>query len=106
MDRICLLCLLQEYWSPYIASNISPLLCAGIHCGIERKMEFGTADVLHYAGFGGKATAYTQFVMQELIPFIHNTFNEYTFKNKSYAGFSLGGLSALDIVFHYPKEFI
>ena len=77
--------------SLYSQQYISPLLCAGIHCGIERKMEYGTADVLHYAGFGGKASAYTQFVMQELIPFIHNTFNEYTFKNKSYAGFSLGG---------------
>ena len=92
--------------SLYSQQYITPLLCAGIHCGIERKLEYGTADTLHYAGFGSKAGAYTQFVLQELIPFIHNTFNEYTFKDKSYAGFSLGGLSALDIVFHYPKEFI
>src|SRR3954464_12309409 len=60
--------------SLYSQQYITPLLCVGIHCGIERKWEYGTADTLHYAGFGGKASAYTQFVMQELIPFIHHTF--------------------------------
>src|SRR3954464_14987317 len=39
----------------YSQQLIAPLFCAGIHCGIDRKMEYGTADVLHYAGFGGKA---------------------------------------------------
>lgn len=91
--------------SLYAQQYIRPLLCAGIHCGVDRRMEYGTADTLHYAGFGSKAGAYTQFVMQELIPFISTTFNSYSFKDTSYAGFSLGGLSALDIVFHYPKEF-
>jgi len=90
----------------YSQQYITPLLCAGIHCGVERKMEYGTADTLHYAGLGAKAGAYTRFVMQELLPFIHSTFNEYAFKDKSFAGFSLGGLSALDTVYHYPKEFI
>jgi enterochelin esterase-like enzyme len=28
-----------------------------------------------------------------------------SFKDKSYAGFSLGGLSAMDIVWNHPKEF-
>jgi enterochelin esterase-like enzyme len=92
--------------SLYSQQYITPLLCAGIHCGVERKMEYGTADALHYAGWGAKACEYTRFVMQELLPFIHNTFNGYVFKDKSYAGFSLGGLSALDIVYHYPEEFI
>src|SRR5947209_3300344 len=82
----------------YNQQYITPLLCVGIHCGTERKMEYGTANFLHYAGWGGKAGAYTQFVMQELLPFIHNTFNDYAVNDKSYAGFSLGGLSALDIV--------
>ena len=92
--------------SLYSQEYIMPLLCVGIHCGPERKMEYGTADTLHYAGFGGKATAYTQFVIQELLPFIQATFNEYSFNAKSFTGFSLGGLSALDIVLHHPKEFL
>ena len=89
----------------YSQQLIQPLLGVGIHCGIDRKMEYGTAHVLHYEGFGGMAAAYTQFVMQELLPFIYNTFNEYTFGTTSFAGFSLGGLSALDIVLHHPGAF-
>lgn len=92
--------------SLYREQYITPLLCVGIHCGTERKMEYGTAGTLHYAGYGGKATAYTQFIMQELLPFIHDNYKQYTFKNTSFAGFSLGGLSALDIVLHHPRAFI
>jgi enterochelin esterase-like enzyme len=92
--------------SLYNQQLIVPLLCVGIHCGIERKMEYGTAHTLHYAGYGGKADAYTQFVLQELLSFIKATFHEYHFVSTSYAGFSLGGLSALDIVFNHPNEFI
>src|SRR3954454_20904509 len=40
--------------SLYSQQYITPLLCAGIHCSIERKMEYGTADTIHYAGFGSK----------------------------------------------------
>jgi len=92
--------------SLYSGRYIAPLLCVGIHCGTDRKMEYGTAGTLHYAGFGGKAAAYTNFVMQELMPFIHNTYAAYSFSQASFAGFSLGGLSALDIVLHYPKNFM
>lgn len=90
----------------YSQQLIAPVFCVGIHCGTDRKLEYGTANTLHYAGFGSKAGSYTQFVMEELIPFIHNTFQVNSFKDKSYAGFSLGGLSALDIVFNHPDEFI
>ncbi|TKK64772.1 esterase [Ilyomonas limi] len=92
--------------SLYDQQYITSLLCAGIHCGTDRKMEYGTANTLHYAGFGGKAGAYTRFVIQELLPFIRHTFSSFSFKNISFAGFSLGGLSALDIVLNNPKEFI
>lgn len=91
--------------SLYQQQYIAPVLCIGIHCGTDRKLEYGTADVLHYAGYGSKAGAYTQFVMQELMPFITNTCSNYHFTSTSFAGFSLGGLSALDIVLHYPKTF-
>src|SRR4030095_17258531 len=38
--------------------KIEPLLCIGIHCGIERKMEYGTALQKDYKGRGAKASAY------------------------------------------------
>jgi len=43
--------------------------------------------------------------MEELVPFIHQKYNVPAFKEKAFAGFSLGGLSALDIVWNHPEEF-
>lgn len=85
--------------------TINPLICIGIHCGPERKMEYGTANRADYKGRGAKAGLYTQFIFEELLPFIHITYNIVSFKHKSFAGFSLGGLSALDIVWNNPQHF-
>jgi enterochelin esterase-like enzyme len=41
----------------------------------------------------------------ELIPFIRKKYEIISFKEKSFAGFSLGGLCALDIVWNHPNEF-
>lgn len=92
--------------SLYSSHSIEPLFCVGIHCGTDRKNEYGTANTLHYKGLGAKAGAYTQFIMQELLPFISRSYNVSSFKDKSFAGFSLGGLSALDIVFNHPQQFV
>ncbi len=89
----------------YRQNTIRPLLCAGIHAGPDRKTEYGTARRTDYKGRGAKAYHYTKFVMEELIPFISLKYQIPTFRNKSFAGFSLGGLSALDIVWNHPGEF-
>ena len=89
----------------YSTGNIEPVFCVGIHCSSDRKNEYGTAKILDYKGRGAKAVLYTQFVMEELIPFIRHTYNIISFKEKSFAGFSLGGLCALDIVWNHPNEF-
>ena len=62
-------------------------------------------NILDYKGRGNKAAAYTNFVMKEVIPFIKETYLIASFKEKSYAGFSLGALSAMDIVWNHPAEF-
>lgn len=85
--------------------SIEPLLYAGIHCSKDRKNEYGTAGILDYKGRGTKAKAYQQFIFNELIPFIRKTYGIYSFKEKSFCGFSLGALSALDIVWNHPREF-
>jgi enterochelin esterase-like enzyme len=87
------------------ANAISPLLCVGIHCGPDRKNEYGTASTLDFKGRGAKAAAYTKFIYEELLPFVRKKLLVNSFLEKSFAGFSLGGLSALDIVWSYPKEF-
>ncbi|HUS01429.1 MAG TPA: alpha/beta hydrolase-fold protein [Chitinophagaceae bacterium] len=89
----------------YLEDSLAPLLCVGIHCGINRKNEYGTVGVLDYKGRGTKAAAYSYFIFDELIPFVKHTYQVYSFKEKSFCGFSLGALSALDIVWSNPKEF-
>ena len=89
----------------YRQDEITPLLCVGIHCSADRKNEYATAGTLDYKGRGIKAAAYTKFIFEELMPFIRQTYLVDSFKEKSYAGFSLGGLSAMDIVWNHPLEF-
>lgn len=84
---------------------IEPVLCIGVHCGPERKMEYGVAGKPDYKKRGARAGAYTAFVFDELLPHIHLAYNIPSFKEKSFAGFSLGGLSALDIVWNHANEF-
>jgi iron(III)-enterobactin esterase len=87
------------------ANEIAPLLCVGIHAGKDRRNEYGTANVLDYQGLGAKAKAYHQFILEELLPFIHIQYGIERFKQKAFAGFSLGGLTAIDITWNYPDIF-
>ncbi|MFN4284627.1 MAG: alpha/beta hydrolase [Lacibacter sp.] len=89
----------------YYYSEIEPLFCVGIHCGTDRKNEYGIARQADYMGRGAKAGAYTQFVLDELLPFVHAKYHVPHFKEKAFAGFSLGGLMALDIVWNHPHQF-
>lgn len=87
------------------ANEITPLLCVGIHASKNRKNEYGTANALDYQGLGAKATAYNQFILEELLPFIHMHYAVEQFKQKAFAGFSLGGLTAIDMTWNYPDVF-
>lgn len=85
--------------------QVGDVFCVGLHCSADRKNEYGTAKVLDYKGRGAKAFLYTKFIFQELIPFLKTTYGIESFREKAFAGFSLGGLCALDIVWNYPHEF-
>lgn len=89
----------------YEQSAIAPLFCVGIHCSADRRNEYGTAKILDYKGRGAKASLYNNFILQELLPFVRKQSNILSFSEKSFAGFSLGGLSALDIVWNNATEF-
>lgn len=89
----------------YYYRDTEPLFCVGIHCGTDRKNEYGIARQSDYLHRGSKAGAYTQFVLEELIPYLRKKYHISHFKEKAFAGFSLGGLMALDIVWNYPQEF-
>lgn len=102
MKELGLASILEEH---YGANPSSPLLCAAIYAGEERKMEYGTAHKADYKGRGAKAKAYTCFIIRELIPFIQEYYFVDNFKEKAFAGFSLGGLSAIDITWNHPEIF-
>jgi enterochelin esterase-like enzyme len=85
--------------------NLAPVLCAGIYAGPERKQEYGTAYRPDYQGWGARAGDYDRFIMEELIPAIRRKYAVEAFKEKAFAGFSLGALSAMDIVWRHPEEF-
>ena len=88
----------------YERKEIEPILCVGIHCSADRKMEYGTASLLDHKGRGAKARSHQQFVLNELLPYIFEN-RDNNFKEMAYAGFSLGGLSAIDTAWHYPEVF-
>lgn len=84
---------------------ITPLLCVAIHTGSQRKMEYGVSSQADYMGRGAKADFYTSFIIRELLPYIRDNYAIKKFKEKAFAGFSLGALMALDIVWNYPGKF-
>lgn len=91
--------------SLYAAELIEPVFFVGIECAKDRKNEYGTAKFLDSRGRGTKALLYHRFIFEELLPFLRSNYALISFKEKSFCGFSLGGLSALDIVWNHPIEF-
>lgn len=89
----------------YKANPGKPLLVVGIHCGDDRKNEYGMSVAPNFEGLGAKAASYEHFIIDELLPFIYSRFHHLRFGETAFAGFSLGGLSALDISWNNPGIF-
>ncbi len=89
----------------FIQQKITPFILVAIHCG-ERIQEYGVASQPDYKKRGAKADVYTSFILEELLPYIKG---KYSITEKSeetvFCGFSLGGLSAFDIVWNHPQIF-
>lgn len=91
--------------SLYRQRAIRPFVLVGIHAG-DRIQEYGTAARADYLRRGSKAGLYTDFVLTELLPYVKKHYRVSADPAQSiFAGFSLGGLSAFDIVFHHPERF-
>lgn len=89
----------------YSDGLIEPVFCAAIHTGKDRKMEYGVSSQPDYLGQGARSGLYTGFILEELLPYIRQQYQLPFFKEKAFAGFSLGALSALDIAWTHPGEF-
>jgi enterochelin esterase-like enzyme len=84
---------------------LKPVAVAAIHAGSERVQEYGIAGKPDYKQRGSKAAAYTKFVVYELLPAIKKETGIESFDTTAFAGFSLGGLSAMDIAWNNPQLF-
>lgn len=89
----------------YTEQAIKPLTIIGIHAGQSRQQEYGTAGSPDFKGRGTRATRYTAFVLEELLPYLQQKLGIREKSEKAFAGFSLGGLSALDNVWNHPEIF-
>ncbi|WPU93560.1 alpha/beta hydrolase-fold protein [Mucilaginibacter sabulilitoris] len=84
----------------YNANRIKPVLVVAIHAGEERIQEYGVAGKPDFKKRGAKADVYTEFIKTELLPQVKDQTGIGEFETTAYAGFSLGGLSAFDIVWN------
>lgn len=92
--------------SLYNQQLIRPFVLVAIHTNADRIHEYGTAAQADYMKRGSKAGLYTDFVLTELLPYIQKQYSVQSGPADAvFAGFSLGGLSAFDIVFHHPELF-
>jgi enterochelin esterase-like enzyme len=102
MEELGLEAMLDDLLSKQL---IEPVVCIAIHAGEERKMEYGVSSSPDFKGRGAKASLYTAFIFQELFPQIFKLTKRNQFSSGGFAGFSLGGLSAFDIVWNNPAIF-
>ncbi len=90
----------------YYARKIPPCIVVGIYANHDRHREYGTARQVDYKGRGDKAGCHTAFIVEELLPYLYQRFRVSDKREETViAGFSLGGLSALDVAWHYPNIF-
>ncbi|MDB5267296.1 MAG: hypothetical protein JWP58_336 [Hymenobacter sp.] len=90
----------------YAQGAMRPFVAVGVHANELRVQEYGTAGHPDFNGRGSLAGAYAQFVLEELLPFAQANYQVSANPAEAVmAGFSLGGLSAFDLVWHHPEAF-
>lgn len=90
----------------YASGDIPALAAVAVHANKYRHQEYGTAEFLDYKKRGKKAARYSQFITLELVPFLKEQYKLFQDPSIStFAGFSLGGLSAMDISWRNPDIF-
>ena len=90
----------------YADGALWPFVLVAPHANEQRVQEYGTAGHPDFNGRGSLAEAYTAFVIKELVPFAQAKYHASADPALAVmAGFSLGGLSAVDMVWHHPEIF-
>ncbi len=94
----------QTLDSLFLTKKVTPFITVGIHANQDRMAEYGTASQADSKGRGAKAKAFSDFVTGELVPNLKKNI-KFNAENFTYSGFSLGGLSAIDIAWTNPAIF-
>jgi enterochelin esterase-like enzyme len=103
MEAVGLKATLEKFFHQ---KTIPPIVAVAIHAG-DRMHEYGTSNRLDYKKRGKKAKAYARFLLNELIPFLKERYPcSLIPEETAVAGFSLGGLSAFDLAWHQPRQFL
>lgn len=89
----------------YNDNRIKPVAVVAIYADDNRVQEYGIAGNPDFKKRGSKADLYTDFIKNELLPEIDKIMPVKNFGTVAFAGFSLGGLSALDIAWNNAAIF-
>lgn len=90
----------------FFLKAIPPAIVVGVYAGAGRRHEYGTIRQADYKGRGDKAPKYRDYILEELLPHLREKWRLSTAaEDNIIAGFSLGGLSALDIAWAHPEVF-
>jgi len=86
-------------------NQIREIIVAGVYAG-DRLQEYGVSSKPDFKKRGSRAKLYSKFLINELIPYLCY---EYPVSGKAadhvIAGYSMGGLSAIDIAWNHPEIF-
>lgn len=94
----------QTYHHLWKEGRIKRFIAIGIFPA-DRMQEYGTIGIPDYKKRGRKAGAYADFIVKELLPFLEEKYSLIERGNHIFAGFSLGGLSAFDLVWNHSNIF-
>jgi enterochelin esterase-like enzyme len=84
---------------------IQEVIVAGVRAG-DRMQEYGVASKPDYLKRGAKAKAYTKYIISELVPYLLYKYPiDPSASQHAIGGYSMGGLSALDIAWNHPDVF-
>ncbi|MBK7406879.1 MAG: esterase family protein [Saprospirales bacterium] len=88
-----------------LQKEIEPLIAVGFHAG-DRLQEYGVIHHPDYLKRGSRAEEYAYFLTHEFMPRFKRDFPvDPAPQRHAFAGFSLGALSAFDLVWNHPHLF-
>ncbi len=87
------------------SKTIKDTIVVAVHAG-DRLQEYGISGKKDFKGRGKYAAEYSRFIMTELIPYVQFRYSISTNPaDHAIAGYSMGGLSAIDIAWHHASYF-